>query len=706
MFTDIATSALWIVFLPLAAFAVQITIGRRLPRHGDWVSLGAIGTALALSIWIFSRNFAAGGGLPVHETRPWIDLGAFRVAAGIAIDGLASIMLVVVTGVSTLVHLYSTAYMHDDPRYSRYFAYLSLFSFSMLGLVVSDNLFFLFVFWELVGVSSYFLIGFWFEKNSAADASKKAFIANRVGDVGFLIGVMLVFVLTGEFAFDRLFPAAAASSAPEALWTIAGLCLFCGAVGKSAQFPLHVWLPDAMEGPTPVSALIHAATMVAAGVYMVGRVFPILTPDALAVICIVGTLTAVMAASIALVQNDIKKVLAYSTVSQLGFMVLSLGAGGYVAGLFHLVTHAAFKACLFLGSGSVIHAVHTQDIQKMGGLWRKMPVTHATFLVATLAIAGLPFVTSGFFSKDMIIAQAFERGLTDGGLWQALPWIVVGTAGLTAFYMFRLVALTFWGHPRDHHAYDHAHESPAVMTIPLVILAGLSLGPVFGIGGHEGASGILSGHGWFQELVREPAGALPFSTHASPGGDGHGGHGAAHRAHTLTMWTAIPVSLGMIALSAFLYLKRPEVPDRVASSCGGLYRFLLNKWYIDELYNATAVRLAMALSRFLALFDGKVVDGAVNGAGRLGERTARATGRFDNAAVDGAVNGVGVGTFLAGQILRLFQSGRIQTYIGFLAAGLILIVSGQFAILGWAVLLLLAAVALPVVSDLLGGRDE
>ncbi len=702
MFTDVVTSALWITLLPLAAFAVQILVGRRLPRHGDFVSIGAIVLALFLSVWIFSRNFVAGG-LPAHATCPWIDLGSFRLAGGIAVDGLASIMLVVVTLVSTLVQLYSTAYMHDDPRYSRYFAYLSLFSFSMLGLVVSDNLFFLFVFWELVGVSSYFLIGFWFEKNSAADASKKAFLTNRVGDIGFFIGIMLVFVLTGRLAFADVFAAAGASTASETLWTIAGICLFCGAVGKSAQFPLHVWLPDAMEGPTPVSALIHAATMVAAGVYMVGRIYPILTPEALAVICVVGAVTAVMAASIALVQNDIKKVLAYSTVSQLGFMVLALGAGGYVAGLFHLVTHAAFKACLFLGSGSVIHAVHTQDIRKMGGLARKMPVTHWTFVVATFAIAGLPFVTSGFFSKDMIIAQCFERAIVDGGWWRFLPWIVVATAGLTAFYMFRLVTLTFWGEPRDHHAHDHAHESPPVMTVPLVILAALSLGPVFGIGGPGGLSGVLSGHGWFQECVKAPEAALVTAGHHAPA---HGGHDAAHRAHLMTLWTAIPVSLGMIALSIWLYLKRPEIPERIAASCGGLHRFLENKWYFDELYQATAVRATMLVSRLMALFDGSVVDGAVNAAGRLGVRAASVSGRFDNAAVDGAVNAVGIGAFLAGQFLRLFQSGRVQTYIGILAAGLILVVSGWFSILGWAVVVLLAAVALPVVSDLLGGRDE
>ncbi len=702
---DICTAALAIVLLPLAAFAVQIFVGRRLPRSGDFVSTGAILAALALSLWIFARAWTPGT-LPAQAERTWIDLAALKLVAGIHIDGLAAVMLVVVTLVSSLVHIYSIGYMHGDLRYSRYFAYLSLFSFSMLGLVVVDNLLFLFVFWELVGVSSYFLIGFWFEKPSAADASKKAFLVNRVGDIGFFIGVMMVFVLTGAFAFDQVFAGAKASPASPVLWTLAGLCLFCGAIGKSAQFPLHVWLPDAMEGPTPVSALIHAATMVAAGVYMVGRIFPILTSQALAVICVVGTVTAVMAATIALVQNDIKKVLAYSTVSQLGFMILALGAGGYVAGLFHLATHAAFKACLFLGSGSVIHAVHTQDIQKMGGLAKKMPVTFWTFLVATLAIAGLPFVTSGFFSKDMIIAQCFEQALGHGGAWRVLPWVVVGTAGLTAFYMFRLVVLTFLGHPRDHHAYDHAHESPGVMTAPLVILAALSLGPVFGLGGSGGLSGVFSGQGWFQEMVQAPAPLFSQAVAPSHGVHGGEGHGIAHQAHTLTMATAIPVSLGMIALSLFLYLKKPEIPETLAARCGGLYRFLLNKWYIDELYEATVIRATMLAAKGMAVFDLAVIDGAVNAAGSGTVKTAAGTGRFDNGAVDGAVNGVGIGTFLAGQALRLVQSGRLQTYLGFLAAGVILAVAWQFSILWGAVLLLCVAVSLPVVTDLLGGRDE
>ncbi|MGE5753011.1 MAG: NADH-quinone oxidoreductase subunit L, partial [Deltaproteobacteria bacterium] len=489
-----------IPLLPFIAFLVNIAIGKRLPRKGDWVSLGAVAIGLAISIGIFYEVFRAyDPNFRYHVTFPFIDLGGrFVVKGGILIDNITAVMLLVVTTVSTLVHLYSIGYMHGDPRYNRFFAYLSIFSFSMLGLVLAESFFFIYIFWELVGLSSYLLIGFWFEKKSAADAGKKAFIVNRVGDFGFLLGFLLLFATTGVLGYDEVFQAIREGKIGGTLLTLAGIGIFCGAIGKSAQFPLHVWLPDAMEGPTPVSALIHAATMVAAGVYLVGRVYPIFTPDAFLVIAYIGLITLFISATIALTATDIKKVLAYSTCSQLGFMIMGLGVGGFTAGLAHLTTHAAFKACLFLGSGSVIHAVHSQEITDMGALRRKMPITFVTFLVATLSIAGVPFF-SGFYSKDMILGAALEFGMRNPQHILLFAGALF-TAGLTAFYMFRLVILTFLGEPKDHHKFDHAHESPPNMWVPLVILAALSFSFWYS--------------GWFGELIQKPASAIPVASAA------------------------------------------------------------------------------------------------------------------------------------------------------------------------------------------------
>ncbi|HEY5996975.1 MAG TPA: NADH-quinone oxidoreductase subunit L, partial [Candidatus Deferrimicrobiaceae bacterium] len=484
----------WIIpLLPLSSFFINILVGKRLPRKGDWVSLLTIFSALVMALGIFNEVIvqAFNPAFKYHVTTPWMTiLDRFNVNVGILIDNITAIMLVVVTLVSSLVHLFSVGYMHGDPKYNRFFAYLSIFSFSMLGLVLSESVFFLFIFWELVGLSSYLLIGFWFEKKSAADASKKAFITNRVGDFGFLAGILILFAYTGVFGYDEIFASVASGKLSGSMLTLAGIGLFCGAVGKSAQFPLHVWLPDAMEGPTPVSALIHAATMVAAGVYLVGRMYPIFTPDALLVIAYTGTVTLFIAATIALAQNDIKKILAYSTVSQLGFMVCGLGVGGYTAGLAHLVTHAGFKACMFLGSGSVIHAVHSQDIFDMGELRKKMPITFFTFLIGTLSIAGVPFF-SGFFSKDKILGDALAFAMLNPKHY-ALFILPMFTAGLTAFYMFRLVFVTFFGHARDHHKFDHAHESPFNMAFPLVVLALLSFAYPF------------EHNDWFVKLIVKP----------------------------------------------------------------------------------------------------------------------------------------------------------------------------------------------------------
>jgi NADH-quinone oxidoreductase subunit L len=706
-----------IPFLPLLSFFINIAVGKRLPRKGDWLSLATIATCLAMSIGIFYEVFRAyDPNFKYHVVLPWISVGDRAVFnTGILIDNLTAVMLLVVSGVSTLVHLFSVGYMHGDPRYNRFFAYLSIFSFSMLGLVLADSFFFIYIFWELVGLSSYLLIGFWFEKKSAADACKKAFIVNRVGDFGFLIGILIIYATCGVLGYDDVFLAIGEGKLSGTLLTLAGIGVFAGAIGKSAQFPLHVWLPDAMEGPTPVSALIHAATMVAAGVYLVGRVYPIFTPDAFLVIAYIGLITLMITATIALTARDIKKVLAYSTCSQLGFMVMGLGVGGFTAGLAHLTTHAAFKACLFLGSGSVIHAVHSQDIFEMGGLRKKMPITFWTFLIATLAIAGVPGF-SGFFSKDMILGEALAFGMRNP---QHLG-IFIGallTAGLTAFYMFRLVILTFFGHPRDHHKYDHAHESPANMWVPLAVLATLSFSFWF--------QNPISGKSWFKDLVPKPvsavhapasalahgateAAAVPVPV-AAPGPShgalavrahepavhgaatapttGHAaavqGHGAGaesehdahitHVAHRTAMYLSILIA-GLGIFFAFgVYMFGWVDPDRVASAFAPVHSFLVNKWYFDELYEATVIGGSKALSRGLAWFDMHVVDGLVNLAAQLGVFVSFLVGKFDNYVVDGAVNGLASATTGGGSILRRLQTGKLYHYVFVLAGGALVI---------------------------------
>jgi NADH-quinone oxidoreductase subunit L len=700
-----------IPLLPFLAFLVNIAIGKRLPRKGDWVSLGAIAIGLAISIGIFFEVFRAyDPNFKYHVTFPFIDLGGrFVVKGGILIDNITAVMLLVVTTVSTLVHLYSIGYMHGDPRYNRFFAYLSIFSFSMLGLVLAESFFFIYIFWELVGLSSYLLIGFWFEKKSAADAGKKAFIVNRVGDFGFLLGFLLLFATTGVLGYDEVFQAIREGKIGGTLLTLAGIGIFCGAIGKSAQFPLHVWLPDAMEGPTPVSALIHAATMVAAGVYLVGRVYPIFTPDAFLVIAYIGLITLFISATIALTATDIKKVLAYSTCSQLGFMIMGLGVGGFTAGLAHLTTHAAFKACLFLGSGSVIHAVHSQEITDMGALRRKMPITFITFLVATLSIAGVPFF-SGFYSKDMILGAALEFGMKHPQHILLFAGALF-TAGLTAFYMFRLVILTFLGEPKDPHKFDHAHESPPNMWVPLVILAALSFSFWYS--------------GWFGELIRKPASAIPVVTAAAhaegapaaasalPEGATHAqapapaaapvreaapathdvsgpraeraaGHAAgaeeashdahlAHTAHRYAMISSVAVGTLGIALAFVVYFFGWVNPDRVASMFAPVHTFLRNKWYFDELYEATAINGSKALSRALGWFDLHVVDGLVNLCAQLGVWVSFLVGKFDNRVIDGAVDGVATSTIGSGAFIRRFQTGKLYHYVFILAGGILII---------------------------------
>ncbi len=643
------TSAILILLLPLVAFIIQIFVGKRLPRKGDWVSTGAMFAALALSVGIFIDAVAQyePNNVLATATWDWINFGPVHVTFGFLIDNLTAFMLVVVTLVSSLVHLYSIGYMHGDPRYNRYFAYLSLFSFSMLGLVLVDNLFGIYIFWELVGLSSYLLIGFWFEKDSAANASKKAFITNRVGDVGMFAGIMILFSITGTFSFNEVFAAVADGHVGGTLLTVAGILLFFGAIGKSAQFPLHVWLPDAMEGPTPVSALIHAATMVAAGVYMVGRTFVLYTPDALLFIAYIGTITAFIAATIAIVQMDIKRVLAYSTISQLGYMMVGLGTGGYTAGLFHLTTHAFFKALLFLGSGSVIHAVHTQEMDEMGGLRKKMPITFWTFLIATLSISGV-FPLSGFWSKDAILASALGFGMTHPAHMPIFVVLLL-SAGVTAFYMFRIVFLTFTGEPRDKKKYDHAHESPLTMTIPLVVLAVLSVGTIW--------------WGWVEHMLVKPELASYGSHVASAVEHAAEEHGVAHSAHTIAMFSSVVVATLGILLSAVVYFWRKISADAWAEKLKPIHTFLWNKYYFDELYAATIIRVTLFKSRLFAAFDLKIIDGIVNGTGRLTAAFSRLQGSIDLRGVDGAVNFVARFVGYLGSQLRGLQTGNIQAYI-------------------------------------------
>jgi NADH-quinone oxidoreductase subunit L len=640
-------------------------------------------------------------------------------------------MLLVVTGVGLLIHVYSIGYMHEEPRgaYARFFSYLNLFCFFMLTLVLGSNFLVMFVGWEGVGLCSYLLIGFWYEKKSAADAGKKAFITNRIGDWGFLVGIFLVFFTFGTFDFRAVADAASRMPIEQGQFgVISFICilLFIGATGKSAQIPLYVWLPDAMEGPTPVSALIHAATMVTAGVYMVCRNAVLFThaPLVMLIVGIVGALTALMAATIGLVQNDIKRVLAYSTVSQLGYMFLATGVGAFAAGIFHLMTHAFFKALLFLGSGSVIHAMAgEQDMQKMGGLKKHMPVTFITMMIGMLAIAGVPPM-SGFFSKDEILYQSF---LSNRMLWG----LAALTALLTAFYMFRLMALTFYGtyrgpaweveaappavaeaaahgvpHPRDAHAHGQAqrddhevvhgaadaiavshghawhgpHESPNVMTVPLMALAvgamvagfvGIPqalggrnaiehfLAPSFSASASAGAHEVAT----TGEVPLKPdtSGEVPLKPHTAETGGGEALHMSAG-AELGLMALSVLIAVAGILIGTSFYMKNPDVPRRLAARLPGAYSLLFNKYYVDELYNATAIQGTVSSGRGLWAFDGKVVDGAVNGSGWLTRFASWLSHMADKYIVDGLVNLVGWTAGEGSYLLRRVQTGLVQNY--------------------------------------------
>ncbi len=711
---NLLTLALLILLFPFLAFWVNLLLGKRLPRQGDWVSVLAVFASFLVSLPIFFHAIGLyDPGWLENPSVVWFRIGGFEMTVGVLANNLMAIMLTAVLFVTFLIHVYSIGYMHGDPRYSRYFAYLSLFTFSISGIVLSDNLFTLYIFWELVGVCSYFLIGFWFEKKSASDAAVKAFIVNRIGDAGFLVGMGIIFATLGTFSLTEIFAGVADGRLGGGLLTAAGLCLFMGAVGKSAQFPLHVWLPDAMEGPTPVSALIHAATMVAAGVYLTARIFPLLTPQAMVVIAYVGGFTAMMAAIIAIVRNDIKRVLAYSTISQLGYMIMAMGVGAYTAGFMHLITHAVFKALLFLGSGSVIHAVGTNDMREMGGLRRKMPVTFWTFLIATLTISGVP-LTSGFISKDAILAGTlgFVRSSPQHFLLLIFGF---GAALLTAFYMFRMLFMTFYGKPQDIEKYEHAHESPGVMTVPLSILAVFCLYFFFTFPSFN----PFGGRGWFNHMIEKPhfayeeveGGAVHAVGGISPAAGevshvengttqvgsgtaavGNGtatvGHTALSQAveheathhdsnHTIAMILSLLVAGTGIFLAWSMYYRKTLSAEAWARKMGILYRLAENKFFFDELYDAIFVGGVHKLRLLLGRFDQGIIDGIVNATAPFLRGLSWASGKADLHGIDGLVNATARAVGGMGSSTRRLQTGRIQNYLlATLAAILIIILAG------------------------------
>ena len=672
--------SLAILFLPLFGFVVTLLLGKKVKSIYLFEVFILTAVLIAAIVLLFGKLSYFVDTKIVSELE-WFRLSdTIAIKLGFLIDNLTVLMLFVVALISALVHYFSVAYMKGDERYNRYFAYLGIFTFSMNGIVLTNNILMMYIFWELVGLSSYLLIGFWFEKKSAADAGKKAFLVNRIGDLGMFSGILILFLTYNTFSFDTIFQSISAGNIPfnSEFWlTLTGILLFMGAVGKSAQFPLHVWLPDAMEGPTPVSALIHAATMVAAGVYLTVRIFGLLTADAMMFIAVIGMLSAFIPATIALTQNDIKKVLAYSTVSQLGYMVMALGVGAYKFAFFHLVTHAFFKACLFLGSGSVIHAMHhEQDIRNMGGLRKKLPLTYATFLLSSLAISGIP-LTSGFLSKDGILASAFAFGSLTGYWIFAIVGFLV--ALLTAFYMFRLIIITFHGKPRDHHKYDHAHESPFVMAMPLVVLAGLSIFIWYT------PNPISADQGWFlTKWIETPELHAPNSTrfdfmqsevvaeteHAAEHNSSHGEimysekyteamHGAHYPAMFLSLFVA---ALGIFTAFVFYQWKKVDV-EKLTSSVKPLYNFSLNKWYFDELYHKTFVAGILGLSKIIYWFDATIVDGIVNGSATVTRAVSTFAGGFDKYVVDGLVNFMAYLSGFVGLIFRRIQTGKVQTYI-------------------------------------------
>jgi len=611
----------WLIPLfPGASALILAVFGKWLPKKAvSWQACLSVFASFVVSvISFFGLLQIPAESLPLVKTLfPWIQSGSFQADLSLQLDPLSSIMTLVVSGVGFLIHVYSVGYMAHDKGYKRYFTYLNLFTFAMLILVMGANLVLMFVGWEGVGLCSYLLIGFWFEKHSAANAGKKAFIVNRIGDAGFILGIFFILVVVGSGDFRAINGAIQGGVITQGMATLIALLLFVGATGKSAQIPLYVWLPDAMEGPTPVSALIHAATMVTAGVYLVSRMNLLFTLSGVAgqVVGLIGAVTAIFAATMALTQNDIKRVLAYSTISQIGYMFIGCGVGAYAAGMFHLYTHAFFKSLLFLAAGSVMHALSGElDMRKMGGLRKYLPLTYPTFLVGAIAIAGVPFL-SGFFSKDAILTRAFAQG-------QYFIW-ALGLMGavLTAFYMFRLVFLTFFGQERiEQQAKEHLHESPRVMTVPLVILAFFAI-----VAGYVGLPVVFGEKANLFGRFLEPV--------IHPGSEAHLG--------LSTEWMLILISVAValcgIYIAYVFYLKSPQTPHRVVARFPFLYRVLHNKYYVDEAYNAVFVKPLVNGSR--AVYD-----------------------HFDLRVIDGAIDGTAAAAGFAGKALSWLQSGLVKDY--------------------------------------------
>lgn len=615
---------------PLLGFLLNGLLRKQLPKQVTGIiGTGSVLASFIVSVFLFLDVKAGKTG--VVTLFDFISFGNVHIPFAFQVDQLSSLFLLVITGVGTLIHLYSTAYMHEEegPHFARYFAYLNLFVFSMLLLVLGANYVIMFIGWEGVGLCSYLLIGFWFKNNDYNNAARKAFVMNRIGDLGFLLAVFYLLAKVGSVSYGDVFAHASQLSIPTV--TIITLLLFVGATGKSAQIPLYTWLPDAMAGPTPVSALIHAATMVTAGIYMIARsnILYTMAPVTQGVVAIIGLATAVLAATIAIQQNDIKKVLAYSTVSQLGYMFLGLGVGAYTGAVFHVMTHAFFKALLFLGAGSVIHAMHhEQDIRKMGGLKKYLPVTHITFLLGCIAIAGIP-PFSGFFSKDEILAAAAEKNI--------IYWVIgVITAGMTAFYMFRLYATTFLGKFRGTHEQEHhLHESPAAMTIPLVVLAALAVA-----GGWIGIPEVLVKDAHWLERFLEPVFAASNRLHEA--------HAVDHSKELMMMGVSVALAIAAIVYAVSRFSKKPSLGEPE-----GAGKLLANKWYVDEIYDAVVVKPLDKLGAFL--------DKSIEKAG-----------------IDWLVNAVGRGVQYGSRQLRLLQSGQVGSYVLLMIVGMVILFVLQF----------------------------
>jgi len=646
----------WLIFLlPLLSFAVIALVIKPFfkakIRLSGYTAIAAIGASALLSLWALTDVMAADHHIVEMSSFEWLSIGqALNINVGIILDPLTVIMLVVITSVSLMVQIYSQGYMQGDPGYQRYYAYMSLFTTSMLGLVLVDNLLLMFVFWELVGLCSYLLIGFWFQKPSAANAAKKAFIVTRVGDFGFLAAIVLLLKETGTLEVAQLNGMAELGLIGATVLTLSGLGIFLGAMGKSAQFPLHVWLPDAMEGPTPVSALIHAATMVAAGVFLVARTYPIFAASetVMTTVGIIGAITCIFAASIGLVMNDIKRVLAYSTISQLGYMMLGLATGGVAVGMFHLLNHAFFKSLLFLGSGNVNHATGTFDMRKMGGLKKIMPWTYRTFLIASISMAGI-WPLSGFWSKDEILATAWHEQ-------PLLFWLALITVFMTAFYIFRVIFMTFHGEYRGE---GHPHESPRVMIAPLIFLAMLAV--FSGLVNVNGGFGSFMGHGETKGFLEGFFGIF---------------------GHWLT-WVSLGMAGGGIFMAYAVYQKNWISAKKLGRTFAPLYKLFSRKYWMDELYEDVITRFLLFKGAFkgLYLFDTHVVDGGINGLlieNALMKRLFPGMRKTDDKVVDGAVNAIADGTVAIGDKARKSWTGQLQLYGMFFAIGVVVIIASVY----------------------------